>query len=109
MHDEVKLELDGMLFTWDDNKAAANWRKHKVTFRRAAEVFSDEYAIETWDTGHNEYEDRRSIIGKTTVASILFVVYVDRITLDGRDVYRLISARPAKKKEVKEYELGTSR
>ena len=68
MNDEPKFEFNGMLFTWDDNKAAANWRKHKVTFRRAAEVFSDEYAIDIWDLGHNEDEDRRSIIGRTTVA-----------------------------------------
>lgn len=109
MNDEPKFEFNGMLFTWDDSKAAANWRKHKITFRRAAEVFSNEYAIDIWDLGHNEDEDRRSIIGRTTVASILFVVYVERITQDSRDVYRIISARPADRREVKDYELGTSR
>ena len=109
MNDDIKFEFDGMLFTWDDTKAAANWKKHKVTFKRAAEVFADEYAIDIWDLKHNEGEDRRSIIGRTTVASILFVVYVERITQDDRDVYRIISARPADRREVKDYEQGTSR
>ena len=109
MNDDIKFEFDGMLFTWDDSKAAANWKKHRVTFKRAAEVFSDEYAIEVYDVQHSEDEDRRNIIGRTTVASILFVVYVERITKDDKDIYRIISARPADRREVKDYEQGTSR
>ncbi len=109
MNDDIKFEFEGMLFTWDDNKAAINWRKHKITFRRAAEVFADEYAIDVYDMEHNEDEDRRNIIGRTTVANILFVVYVERITHDDRDIYRIISARPADRMEVKDYERGLSR
>ena len=46
MNDDVKFELNGMLFTWNESKAASNWKKHKVTFKRAAEVFNDEYAVD---------------------------------------------------------------
>ena len=98
-----------MLFTWDDNKAIANWKKHKVDFRVAAEVFSDVYAVDAWDLGHNEEEHRCCIIGSTFSFELLFVVYVERITQDDRDIYRIISARPANKKEEKLYERGLSR
>ena len=30
MPDEIKYALGGLFFTWDDEKAVANWRKHKV-------------------------------------------------------------------------------
>ena len=30
MVEEIKYALGGLFFTWDDEKAAANWRKHKV-------------------------------------------------------------------------------
>ncbi|MBQ7214914.1 MAG: BrnT family toxin [Synergistaceae bacterium] len=52
MNDDIKFEFEGMSFTWDDNKAAVNWKKHKVTFKRAAEVFADEYAIDVFDLEH---------------------------------------------------------
>lgn len=109
MSNEIKFKFGNMLFTWDEEKAIRNWKKHKVTFRRAAEVFADSYAIDVWDIEHNEEENRRSIIGQTTIASILFVVYVDRITQDGKDIYRIISARPANRKEKKMYECEISR
>ncbi|MBQ7220134.1 MAG: BrnT family toxin [Synergistaceae bacterium] len=48
MNDEIKFEFDGMIFTWDEDKAIANWKKHKVDFRVAAEIFSDAYAVDVW-------------------------------------------------------------
>lgn len=109
MNNEPKFEFGGMLFTWDEEKAIQNWKKHRVDFRIAAEVFSDEYAIDIWDLDHNEEEPRRSIIGSTANFEILFVVYVERITQDNKDIYRIISARPANRKEEKMYESGISR
>ena len=29
-------------FEWDDDKAARNWRGHRVTFEMAREAFSDD-------------------------------------------------------------------
>ena len=35
-HERVKWTSGGMLFTWDDRKAASNLKKHGVRFSEAA-------------------------------------------------------------------------
>ncbi|MBQ9566328.1 MAG: BrnT family toxin [Synergistaceae bacterium] len=110
MSDEVKYVSQGGFFTWDDDKALANWKKHGVSFRDAADVFADVYAIDLPDVGHMEEEDRRQIIGRMSVRwKILFVVYVERTIREDVDVYRIISARPATLKERRLYEDGISK
>ena len=110
VNDEVKYVVGNTLFTWDDNKAIVNWEKHRVTFEDAAAVFSDEYAIDLPDTEHMETEDRRQIIGMVYERwEILFVVYVERTRRDNLEVIRIISARPARRKEQKLYERGLSK
>ncbi|MBR0256313.1 MAG: BrnT family toxin, partial [Synergistaceae bacterium] len=42
-HDEIKLRIGDMLFTWDDEKEQINIRKHDIDFRTAASVFIDSY------------------------------------------------------------------
>ncbi len=108
MNDEIKFVYAGILFTWDDEKAIANWKKHKVDFITATEVFFDDFAIDSWDLWHNEEENRRSIIGKVSDSNIVFVVYVERLSFDNKEIIRIISARPANRKEVREYERGLS-
>ena len=39
-------------FEWDDGKAAANWRKHGVSFEMARQSFQDGFAIEWIDDRH---------------------------------------------------------
>ena len=85
-----------MLFEWDDEKAAANLKKHGVDFQRAVLVFSDFNRIEFYDTAHSGDEDRYNTIGM--VDDILYVVYTER-----RDRIRIISARPATKPERRLY------
>ena len=110
MQNEVKYTLDGLFFTWDDRKAAKNWQKHRIDFRLAAEVFLDECAIDVADRLHDTAEPRRQVIGETVSRqNTLFVVYVERESWDGTDVFRLISARNANKKERKIYEQNLSR
>lgn len=41
-YDKVKWTLGGMLFTWDDRKAASNLKKHGVRFSEAAAIFLDD-------------------------------------------------------------------
>ena len=79
-------------FEWDDEKAALNLKKNGVRFETAAKVFNDEYRIELYDAEHSIDEDRYNTIGM--VDNVLFVVYTER-----RNRIRLISARPASKKE----------
>ena len=79
-------------FEWDEDKAAANLKKHGVRFETAAKVFWDENRIELYDYEHSTDEDRYNTIG--LVDNILFVVYTER-----KNRIRLISARPANSKE----------
>ena len=110
MSDEVKLDLEGYLFTWVDDKEKANLRKHGVTFRLAAEVFFDDYSVRIFDELHSNDEDRYQIIGTTKWAyKVLFVVYVERTTQGNKDLYRIISARDANKKEMELYGMGLPR
>lgn len=86
-----------MLFEWDEEKAAANFRKRKIDFRDAALVFNDENYIELYDAAHSDYEDRYNVIGM--VDDLLFVVYTER-----RERIRIISARLATSEERRFYD-----
>lgn len=43
-----------MIHEWDPVKAAANVRKHRVTFEEAASVFLDPDALTFWDPDHSQ-------------------------------------------------------
>lgn len=110
MRDEIKYILGGLFFTWDDEKAVANWRKHKVSFELAAEVFFDENAMDLPDDLHHDQEPRRRITGVIADFSrTLFVVYVERENWNDIHLIRIISARPAERKEREAYERHLSR
>ena len=93
------IEIDGMIFEWDDVKAAANIEKHNISFYEAASVFSDKRGILLPDIEHSKDEDRFLLIGLTGERKLLTVVHVDR-----KDVLRIISARPATGRERRDYE-----
>ena len=106
-HEEIKLELEGMLFTWNDEKEKINIRKHGVRFKDAAAVFIDDGAvIRDNSVDDNTGEERFDIIGMA-YNNLMFVVYVERITIDSKDVIRIISARLAERKEERIYAYGT--
>jgi hypothetical protein len=86
-------------FEWDDAKAAANLRKHRVSFEEATEVFRDPYAFGDYDSEHSDKEARFFIIGLSS-RRLLYVVYAER----AGDVLRIVSARRAGKLEHKIYE-----
>ncbi len=87
-------------FSWDENKAAQNVRKHKVSFEEATSVFLDENAIEFFDPDHSEDEDRFLMLGMSWRLRLLVVHYTVREP--GRRI-RIISARKATKNEAKAY------
>ena len=91
-----EIELEGLIIEWDDNKAALNWKKHKIYFEDAARVFLDDNRIDEFDEEHSDFEERRKVIGM--VENILFVVYTER-----GEKLRLISARNAMRKEKEDY------
>lgn len=81
-----------MLFEWDEEKNAANIKKHGIDFEDAIRVFEDDDRIEIYDAAHSGEEDRYNTIGM--VNDVLFVVYTER-----REAIRIISARPATRGE----------
>jgi len=91
-----EIEIGYYIVEWDDNKAALNWKKHKIYFEDAAYVFLDDDRIDYYDEIHSENEERWKVIGK--VRGILAVIYTER-----GEKYRIISARYATKEEEEEY------
>jgi uncharacterized protein len=45
-------------FVWDDAKAEANLRKHKISFRAASRVFNDPLVLIEQDLSEDYGEDR---------------------------------------------------
>ena len=88
-------------FDWDDKKANANLAKHGVTFHEAATVFGDRLALTFHDPDHSGGEERFLTFGQSMSGRLLVVVH----TVRGSSI-RLISARPATRRERKIYEEG---
>ncbi len=89
-------------FEWDDAKAEANFKKHKVSFHMARHVFLDERAIDTDDLGSSHDEDRYAATGMVG-DKLLTVVYALR-----DDRIRIISAWQATKRESDDYYRGST-
>ena len=87
-------------FEWDDRKAAANAKKHGVSFEEARSVFVDERAKLIGDPDHSEDEDRFVILGLSSSLRLLLVCHCYR---SEGNVIRIISARKASAKESKSY------
>jgi uncharacterized protein len=87
-----------MKFEWDPDKNGSNVRKHGVSFREAATVWTDEWALIATDLEHSVGEEREWIIGVSHWDNLLVVVFTQR----GERI-RVISARPATKRERERY------
>ena len=87
-----------MRFQYDLAKAAANLKKHGVSFADAEGVLEDPLAI-TVEDPDAEAEARFIAVGLGNAGELLIVVYTER-----DDEYRMISARRATRKERKYYE-----
>jgi uncharacterized DUF497 family protein len=90
-----------MRFVWDDAKAIATVAKHGVSFHEASTIFGDPLAITYPDPDHSIGEERHITFGRSASGRLLVVAHVER-----QDVLRLISARPATRRERKIYEEG---
>ena len=87
-----------MRFSWDARKAAANHRKHGVTFEEATTVFADPLAL----IGDPMHADRGVIIGESALRRTLVTVFAERSASETR----IISARRATRNERRRYEEG---
>jgi len=89
-----------VIYEWDPPKAAANERKHGVSFDEAKTVFLDPFA-ETFDDPDHSVDERRFItIGMTRQQRLVFVAHAD----GGLDRVRIISARTATRGESNAYQ-----
>jgi uncharacterized protein len=83
-------------FEWDLPKAAANLKKHQVSFDEAKSVFYDEFAVQFFDEEHSSGEERFLMLGMSSGAKLLIVCHCER---EHGEVIRIISARKATKRE----------
>ena len=87
-------------FEWDDLKARRNAWKHGISFEEAATVFHDPDYFVAEDIAHSHAERRHWLLGKTAFEKVLVVIF----TMRPGGVVRIISARPASRKERARYE-----
>jgi uncharacterized protein len=87
-------------FEWDEDKAAINLRRHKVSFQLARGVFNDAFALVEQDLSEDYGEDRFIAIGMVEDV-LITVVYTER-----RERIRIISARKASTYEQRKYYQG---
>jgi uncharacterized DUF497 family protein len=86
-----------MDFEWDEAKNRANIRKHGIAFEMAQLIFKSTF-FTTLDLRNTYGEDRFISIGKIDDIVVLVVVHTDR-----NERTRIISARPASRKERQAY------
>jgi uncharacterized DUF497 family protein len=100
---DVRYELNGTAFVWDEEKARRNQAIHDgITFERAAEVFFDPF-FRLVDASRND-EARDAVIGYDTLGRVLFVVHIE---IENESI-RIISARRATPQERHDYDFETS-
>lgn len=87
-----------MRFGWDPKKAAANLKKHGVSFEEGATAFGDPLSLTRFDPDHSDEEDRFVLLGATHQGRLVVVSHTDR-----GETVRLISARLATRQERKNY------
>ncbi len=85
---------------WDSRKAAANLRKHSISFDEASTVFDDPLALIFPDEDHSIDELRELAIGHSVQGKLMIVSFTEREP----NIIRIISARLATRKEIKDYE-----
>ncbi len=88
-----------MDFEWDEEKAKANLKKHKVSFEEAETVFDDPLFLIFADPDHSFDEKRFIIMGESNKKRLLVVSFTERAPKT-----RLISARTTTRAERKNYE-----
>ena len=91
-----------MVYEWDPAKAAANLRKHAVSFQEATTVFLDSLAVSYSDPDHSVGEGRFITVGYSALSRLLFVAHRDL----SEERTRIISARMATRRERHEHEEG---
>ena len=86
-----------MRYEWSPDKDITNLKKHGISFNEACQIFEND--VFTWIDKRKDYNETRIIsIGSLDGENKIVVVHTDR-----NGITRIISARPAKKKERRLY------
>lgn len=64
-----------MKIRWDENKAIANLRKHRVSFEEAESIFDDPLALTMNDDTHSFDEKRFITIGESKIGRLILVCH----------------------------------
>ncbi|MEW6667128.1 MAG: BrnT family toxin [Thermodesulfobacteriota bacterium] len=88
-----------LTFDWDEVKARANLRKHRVSFYEGKTVFNDPFLLTFADPEHSVREERYINIGMSSRGRMLVVIHTER-----GGIIRLLSSRKAAPHERKFYE-----
>ena len=99
--DRCVWQAGDMRFSWDSKKAAANLKKHGVSFEEASTVFRDTLSTTGSDPDHSDGERRFVTFGVSKKNRLLVVAHTEET-----DSIRIISARLATRQERKIYEEG---
>lgn len=92
--------MNGLRFGWTPAKAAANLRKHGVSFDEARTVFEDDEALLIPDPEHSVGEERFVLLGLSSALRVLVVIHCE---VEDGEVIRIISARKADRGERAQY------
>ena len=90
-----------MRLEWNARKAAANLRKHGVSFTEAATAFFDPLSATGDDPDHSADERRFVTFGVSSSGRLLVVAYAEH-----DDAIRIITTRLATRAERELYEEG---
>lgn len=93
-------------FTWDEDKNLSNQRKHGLSFELAARVFLDPLHLSVQDRVENG-EQRWQTLGQIGDVAVVLVAHTfteEGPTDEPVEVIRIISARPATRRERTRYE-----
>jgi uncharacterized DUF497 family protein len=90
--------------TWDALKAEANIAKHGITFAEAATVLLDPLAVTVFDAAHSQEEERWFTLGTSSDGKLLAVAHTFQDSGTAPAKVRIISARPATRRERQQYE-----
>ena len=98
--------MEGIRFEWDEAKNLSNQRKHGVSFEKASAVFLDPLCVSVQDRVEDG-EPRWPTLGMVEDLLLLTVAHTVKEELDDGiliEVIRIVSARPATRKERLRYE-----
>ena len=88
---------EALVFEWDEAKANANYRKHRVTFQVAARTFDDSHGLDLVDD-RMDYGEERWLHIDLVEDRVLSVTYTRRAGAD-----RIVSARSSTRRERRMY------